>query len=132
MLVGTKITDNSKIALDNALTSNLIPQLENLPQSSLGAISALHSNALVQYFKDAFNHPNRQSYVETFSKILNYLQVSGRQRLVLDFANGNLKVNEDSTWQSLQNAYENKKKEFELELPQLKDSMSDLIQSMVI
>jgi len=132
MLVGTKMTGDSKSSLDNALISNLIPQIENLSQASIGTIEALHSDSIVKFFRDAYKNPNRQSYVDAFTKTLEYLKSSNVQRLVLEFSNGTLNVDDDGTWQSIQNAYENKKKEFELELNQLKQSMNDLVKSTVI
>lgn len=131
LLVGTKMTGNSKIALDIALTSTLIPQLENLPQASIGCIHALYSNSISKYFKDTYKNPNRQSYVDAFARILDYLEIPNSE-FIKQFENGNLNAGDDRVWNSLQTAYDNKKKEFELELNQLKQSMEDLIQTMVI
>lgn len=131
LLVGTKMTGNSRTALDNALTSNLIPQLENLSQSAIGAIHALYSDSIVKYFQDAYKNPNRQSYVDAFTAVLEYLQVPNTQ-LVAQFANGNLNVEDSNTWRPILTSYDAKKKEFELQLDQLKQSMEDLIQTMVI
>ncbi len=132
MLTGTIMGVDPKIVLDNALTSNLIPQLENLPQASIGAILALYYGDIVKYFKDAYKSPNRQSYVDAFSKIVNYLQLQSANRLILEFTNGTLQVDNDSTWQPIQVAHDNKKKEFETELNQLKQSMEDLVKAMVV
>lgn len=132
MLTGTKITGDTKTALDNALTSNLIPQLENLSQTAVGAIHALYNDNIVKFFKDAYRNPNRQSYSDAFAKIVHYLQLQAAPRLALEFANGTLQVDNDSTWQPIQTAYDNKKKELEMDLDQLKQSMTDLVKSMVI
>ncbi len=131
LLVGTKMTGNSKVALDNALTSNLIPQLENLSQAEIGAIHALYSDSIVKYFQDAYRNPNRQSYVDSLTSVLEYLQVPNTT-LVAQFANGNLNVEDTAIWRPLQTAYDIKKQEFELQLDQLKQSMEDLIETMVI
>ena len=129
LIVGTTMTENSKTSLDNALTSNLIPQLENISITFVSAINSIHSDKLLTYLKDAYKSPNRQSYVEAFEKILDYLQIKNKN-LVSDFANGNIK-NEES-WISIQTAYDSKKKDFEINLEQIKQSMDDLIKSMVI
>ncbi len=129
LVVGTIMTENSKTSLDNALTSNLIPQLENISITFVSAINSIHSDNLLTYLKDAYKSPNRQSYVEAFEKILDYLQIKNKN-LVSDFANGNIK-NEES-WISIQTAYDSKKKDFEINLEQIKQSMDDLIKSMVI
>ena len=84
------------------------------------------------YLQDAYKNTNRQRYVDAFDKTLEYLESSGAKRLILEFSNGNLNVDEEGTWNPIKNAYENKKKEFELELNQLKQSMDDLIKSVVV
>ncbi|MDA1347160.1 MAG: MoxR family ATPase [Crenarchaeota archaeon] len=132
LIVGTIMTENSKISLDNALTSNLIPQLENLSVTFVSAIHALHSDILVSFIKDAYKSPHRQSYVEAFEKILDYLQVQNKTNLVSNFANGNIKLENEDVWRPIQTAYDNKKKDFEIGLEQIKQSMDDLIKSMVI
>jgi len=132
LIVGTIITEDSKTALDNALTSNLIPQLENLSVTFIAAIHAMHSDSLISYLKDAYKSPNRQSHVEAFEKILDYLQLSNKTKLVSDFANGNIKIENEDVWRPIQIAYDNKKKDFEIKLGQITESMDDLIKTMVI
>ena len=132
LIVGTMMTKNSKMSLDNALTSNLIPQLENLSVTFIAAIYSMHSNTLISYLKEAYKSPNRQSYVESFEKILDYLQIPNKTKLLSDFANGHIKNENEEAWILIQTAYDNKKKDFEIELNQIKKSMDDLIKSMVI
>jgi len=132
LIVGTMMTKNSKMSLDNALTSNLIPQLENLSVTFVAAIYSMHSNTLISYLKEAYKNPNRQSYVESFEKILDYLQIPNKTKLLSDFANGHIKNENEEAWILIQTAYDNKKKDFEIELNQIKKSMDDLIKSMVI
>jgi len=131
LIVGTIMTEDSKTSLDNALTSNLIPQLENLSVTFVAAINSMHSDELLTYLKDAYKSPNRQSYVESFEKILDYLEIKNKN-LVSDFVNGNIKIEDEGVWNPIQTAYDAKKKEFEFELEQIKQSMDDLIKSMVI
>jgi len=132
LIVGTIMTEDSKISLDNALTLNLIPQLENLSVTFVSAINSMHSDKLLTYLKDAYKSPNRQSYVESFEKILDYLQIGNKTILLSNFANGNIKIENEEIWRPIQTAYDNKKKGFEFELDQIKQSMDDLIKSMVI
>jgi len=132
LIVGTIMTENSKTSLDNALTSNLIPQLENLSVTFVSAIHAMHSDTLISYLKEAYKSPNRQSYVEAFEKILNYLEITNKASLLSDFANGNLKIENEEIWRPIKTAYDNKKNYFEFELAQIKQSMDDLIKSMVV
>lgn len=132
LLVGTKITGDSKLALDNSLNSTLIPQLENLSRSALGSIQALYSNDIAVFFKNAYKNPNRQSYSDDFTKVLNYLKIVNAERLSNEFSNGTLQVDNDSTWTLIKTAQESKKNEFEQELLQLKQSMNDIINSVII
>lgn len=132
LIVGTIMTEDTKVSLDNALTSNIVPQLENLSITAVSAINAIHSDSLLSYIQEAYKNPNRQSYVESIEKILDYLEINNKPRFVIDFTNGNLKVENDQTWKPIQNAYDEKKKVFELELRQMHQSMNDLIKSMVI
>ena len=132
LLVGTKITGDLNMALDNSLKSNLIPQLENLSRSAIGAIHSLYATDVVKFFKDAYKNPNRQSYADDFAIVLNYLQLPNAKRLGTEFSNGTLQVDNDSTWQPIQTAHDNKKKDFELDLNQLKQSMEELVKSIAI
>ena len=131
LITGTIMTENSKTSLDNALTSNLIPQLENISITFVSAINSMHSDNLLPYLKDAYKSSNRQSYVQAFEKILDYLQVKNKN-LVSDFANGNMQIDSKDTWKQIEAAYDNKKKYFETDLEQIKHSMDDLMKSMVI
>ena len=96
LITGTIMTENSKTSLDNALTSNLIPQLENISITFVSAINSMHSDNLLPYLKDAYKSSNRQSYVQAFEKILDYLQVKNKN-LVSDFANGNMQIDSKDT-----------------------------------
>jgi len=132
LLVGTKITADSKLALDNSLKSNLIPQLENLSRSAIGSIQSLYSQDITEFFKNAYKNPNRQSYSDEFTRVLNYLEISSAARLSAEFSNGTLQVDNESTWVPIKAAHEKKKNGFEQELNQLKQSMDDLLKSVVI
>ncbi|MDH3340983.1 MAG: AAA family ATPase [Nitrosopumilus sp.] len=132
ILVGTKLTGDSKLALDNSLKSNLIPQLENLSRSAIGSIQSLYSQDIAEFFKKAYKNPNRQSYSDEFAKVLNYLEISNAARLSAEFSNGTLQVDNESTWVPIKTAHEKKKNEFEQELNQLKQSLDDLLKSVVI
>jgi MoxR-like ATPase len=132
MLVATRITGDEKMALDNSLTSTLVPQLEGLPQAEIGTISALHGDGLVQFFSSAYKSPNRQSYSRTFMQILRYLQVRNPERLHNDFVNGLLKGEDDNTWMPIQLAYDAIKNNYELTLSRLKHAIDDLNEAAVI
>lgn len=132
MLVAVKITKDAKLSLDNALTSTLIPQLENLSSASLGTIEALYNENIVQYFKDAYKSPNRQSYGEPFEKVLEYLQIGNYKTRAEEFSAGIMKIENDNIWSQIQTTFEDKKKNFELGLAQFKQGLTDLRRSAVV
>ena len=100
MLVAIRITGDSKSSLDNALTSTLLPQLENLPLSSLGVLDVFYNNKnnqkdenIVKYLKVAYKNPSRQSFVESFDKVLRYLEIDNYETIIEEFSNGVLNIN---------------------------------------
>ncbi len=131
MLISIKMTGDAEKSLDNSLTSTLIPQLENLPIAELGACEALYNGSVVQYFKDAYKRPNRQSYSDTFEKVMEYLQVNNSKQLRDRFSNGNLSP-EDAGWTTIQNAAEERGKRFSLGIRQFISAISDLKKSAVV
>ena len=131
LIVGSQLSDNSLLSLDNALTSNLIPQLENLDSSKVGAIHALHSGGLMSFFKNAYDDLNKQSYLKPFENILDYLDIPEKSQLVSDFKKGNI-PNDADFWKTLQVSYDEKKKDFEMELTQIKQALIELKNSRVI
>lgn len=132
MLVTTRITGDTKMALDNSLTSTLVPQLEGLPQSEIGTIAALFGDNLVQFFRSAYKSPNRQSYSRAFSKTLQFLKVPNREGLYKEFVNGLLRGEDDNTWwMPIDSAYAATNR-FELGLNRLKHATDDLIESAIL
>lgn len=136
MIVAIRITKDPKTALDNALVSTLLPQLENLPLSSLGALEAFYKEKkdknIVEYIKDAYKNPNRQSFVETFEKILDFLKYKDVEKKCEDFATGIIQINDTILWSDLNILLENKKKNFQSDLVQFKEGVRDLVRSAVI
>ena len=76
LITGVQLRIDNRATLDTALTSTLIPQLENLESSSIGAIHAMHTDTLDSFFKDAYKDLNKLNYVETFETVLISLNVS--------------------------------------------------------
>jgi len=132
LLVGIKITGDSKLALDISLKSNLIPQLENLSRSAIESMYHLYSEDIVEFFKNAYRSPNKQSYAEDFTKTLSYLEIQNSSTLSKQFADGTLQDKNNEMWNLLKEAQKNKKMQFELELDQLKQSISELTKSIAI
>ncbi len=97
LIVGVLLSQNLKKSLDNSLISNLIPQLEHESSFVLGSLLAVHTNSVESFFKKAYQSMNRQSYLESFGKVLDYLEISGSEDLVSDFENGAI-ANDSSDW----------------------------------
>lgn len=136
MIVAIRITKDPKTALDNALVSTLLPQLENLSLTSLGALEAFYKEEkdenIVEYIKDAYKNPNRQSFVETLEKILDFLKYKDVKRKCKDFENGIIQINDTTLWSDLNILFENNKKNFQSDLVQFKQGITDLVRSAVI
>jgi MoxR-like ATPase len=132
MLAGTRITKDNKLSIDNAITSTLMPQMENMPLATLGAIEALYDGDIVQYFKSAYRGPNRQSYAEVFEKTLMYLEIKDYVHRSEEYGSGNLKMDDQDLWSGIQAAAEIKRKNFESDLNQFKSAIADLRKSAVI
>jgi hypothetical protein len=132
MLISIKITANNQESLDNSLTSILIPQMENLSLATLGALQALYNRNVIQYFKDSYKSPNRQSYSDVFEKILKFLGVANSNVFIEQFSNGILKIEENKTWVPIQTAVDENGKKFSLTLLQFNNALEDLKTSAVI
>jgi MoxR-like ATPase len=139
MLVAISITRDAKATLDNALTSTLLPQLENLPLASLGVLETFYNEKMndkdvniVNYFKDAYKNPNRQSFGESFKNVLTFLQLKDYEKKGEDFSNGRLSIDNDVIWTIIGNAFADKKKSFDSDVPQFRHGITDLRKSAVI
>jgi len=123
-------------SLDNALTTNLIPQLENLSLPFIEAIEAFHTDDLINFIKNKSKEKNREDYVETIQIITDYLSERGLEHrtaadLIDKFKAGTLANAEDELMNTIQNVYNTTKKEFEFELPQLRQALIELKESKV-
>ena len=138
MLVAMRITNDVKSSLDNALTSTLLPQLESLPLASLAALEIFYNgrinekDKISEYFKGAYKNPNRQSFVESFEKVLRYLELDKHEKIIDEFANGILKIDNDNLWINIESLFGNKKKNFDSDLINFKHGITDLRKSAVI
>ncbi len=131
LVTGVLLQIDNKTTLDNALTSTLIPQLENLESSSIGAIHAMHTDTLDSFFKDAYKDLNKLNYVETFKKVLIYLNISDEDKIISKFENDTL-PNDDVDWITINVAFNKKKENIAIKLEQLSSALLDLKESMII
>jgi len=131
LIVGVLITNNSKTSLDNALTSNLIPQLENMSLQHVSTIHAIHSDKLDSFLKQMSNDLNKQNYVQSFEKILDYLEIPEKEQIILDFEKNTL-PNDSEIWNQIKNAFDKKKENYELNLEQMLFNLEDLKKSMIL
>jgi MoxR-like ATPase len=124
ILIGNQITKDTKQALDNALTSTLIPQLESFSEVEIGTIAAMCDDRLVEFFQDKNTSPYRQSYSKPFSLVLEYLNVEKYEELKSKFEKGNL--NAEDIQKEISPAYERSKDNFEMDLISFRDAVNDL------
>ena len=132
LIVGTIISQDSKNSLDNALTSNLIPQLEHESSQSLEIIRTLHTtDSLNSFITKAYDdQADKESYLNSFEKLFDYLEISNKNQLLLDFKNGNL-AQDDEKWKDVKEKYLTKKENFELSLTEWPKALSELVKSKV-
>jgi len=131
LITGVLLQIDNKTTLDNALTSTLIPQLENLESPSIGAIHAMHTGTLDSFFKDAYKDLNKLNYVETFKKVLIYLNISDKDKIISKFENGTL-PDDGGDWDTINVAFNKKKENIAIKLEQLSSALLDLKESMII
>ncbi len=131
LIVGTIISQDSKNSLDNALTSNLIPQLEHESSQSLEIIRALHTNSLNPFITKAYDdQADKESYLNSFEKLFDYLEISNKDKFLLDFKNGNF-AQDDDRWNDVKEKYSAKKENFELSLEEWPKALAELKKSKV-
>ena len=131
LIMGVIITNNSKVSLDNALTSTLIPQLENMSSSHVSTIHAMHSDNLDSFLRNSYTDLNKQNYVQSFEKILDYLDINDKEQIILDFEKSTI-PNDSEVWNLIKNAFDKKKEKFELNLEQMLVVLDDLKKSITL
>ena len=133
LITGVQLRIDNRVTLDTALTSTLIPQLENLESSSIGAIHAMHTDTLDSFFKDAYKDLNKLNYVETFETVLISLNVSDedKNRIISKFENDTL-PDDDNDWKIMNDAFDKKKENIAIKLEHLSSALLDLKKSMMI
>jgi len=133
LITGVQLRIDNRTTLDTALTSTLIPQLENLESSSIGAIHAMHTDTLDSFFKDAYKDLNKLNYVETFETVLISLNVSDedKNRIISKFENDTL-PDDDGDWKIINDAFDKKKESIAIKLEHLSSALLDLKKSMMI
>ena len=133
LITGVQLRIDNRATLDTALTSTLIPQLENLESSSIGAIHAMHTDTLDSFFKDAYKDLNKLNYVETFETVLISLNVSDddKNRIISKFENDAL-PDDDGDWKIINDAFDKKKENIAIKLEHLSSALLDLKKSTMI
>ena len=97
-----EITGLTSTGLDHAITSTLIPQLGGLTKPELGTIKALHTEGGVEkFFKDAHRERKKSNYEKPFEKVIDYLELGGKEGLLKEF-----RSDEFSQWPLIQEQHE--------------------------
>ena len=131
MIVGDLISVNAVTSLDNALISTVIPQIDHESSVSLNVIHALFTNNLGDFFKKQYSGINRDTYVESFKLILDYLEISNKQNL-LNLYEKNKIGKDDTVWQTIREKCRLKTDNLELNLPNWTKELDELKKSQVI
>ncbi|MBT6646700.1 MAG: AAA domain-containing protein [Thaumarchaeota archaeon] len=131
MIVGDLISVNAVTSLDNALISTVIPQIDHESSVSLNVIHALFTNNLGDFFKKQYSGINRDTYVESFKLILDYLEIPNKQNL-LNLYEKNKIGKDDTVWQTIREKCRLKTDNLELNLPNWTKELDELKKSQVI
>jgi hypothetical protein len=100
LLVGMKMKQDPRSILDYSLSTNLISQLEGLPQAENQIISASLKGEIINLFKNKIKSPqDNESYVSSFEKILDYIGLEKKKIYVNNFSKGNI---QDDQWEKLE------------------------------
>ena len=82
--------DLKSSGLDNAITATLIPQLGGLTKPELGTIKALHTfGGVSKLFSIAHENRKKSNYEKPFEKVIDYLELGGKEELVKQFKSDN-------------------------------------------
>lgn len=131
MIVGDLISVNAVISLDNSLISTLIPQIDHESSINLNVIQALFTNDLGGFFKKQYSGINRDTYLESFKLILDYLEIPNKQNL-LNLYEKNKIGKDDTVWQTIREKCRVKTDNLELNLPNWTKELDELKKSQVI
>ena len=131
MIVGDLISVNAVISLDNSLISTLIPQIDHESSINLNVIQALFTNDLGGFFKKQYRGINRDTYLESFKLILDYLEIPNKQNL-LNLYEKNKIGKDDTVWQTIREKCRLKTDNLELNLPNWTKELDELKKSQVI
>jgi MoxR-like ATPase len=131
MIVGDLISVNAVISLDNSLISTLIPQIDHESSINLNVIQALFTNDLGGFFKKQYSGINRDTYLESFKLILDYLEIPNKQNL-LNLYEKNKIGKDDTVWQTIREKCRVKTDNLELNLPNWTKELNELKKSQVI
>ena len=131
MIVGDLISVNGVTSLDNALISTLIPQIDHESSVNLNVIHALFTNDLGDFFKKQYRGINKDTYLESFKLILDYLEISNKQNLLNLYEKGKI-GKDDTVWQTIRDGCRLKTNNLELNLPNWTKELDELKKSQVI
>ena len=133
MLVGVKLTGDYDKSLDFALTSNIIPQLENLRSASLEVIVNFFFDDITNFFKNKHAGNEREQYSDDFRNFLTFIFANNSDKLdkletrVQDFITQKIV---DDVWNSIRSSRSERRMIVNVGL--FKQSLKDLIRTSVI
>jgi hypothetical protein len=106
MLVGIKLTGDYEKSLDFALTSSIVPQLENLRSSTLEMIVNFLFYDIIEFFKEIHKGNEREQYKEDFRSFLAFISANKPETKLRDFISQNVR---EDVWNSISNNFSEKR-----------------------
>ena len=115
---------NPLIMLQSAINANIIPQLENVPRTTLETIRAFCFDEAHTFFNTIYANGEAKRYQNDFSFFLRYIGSKNPEDKLEKFINGRT---DPAIWAAIKNDYDTKK--VSLQMPLLKKSLGDLIET---
>jgi len=132
ILVGTKLTNDHNEILNSALNTNLVTQLENLPNTSLETILQVLFGNPIEFFENIHNKDQtKERYKDDFNAFLSFIGASNTDDRLQQFVLGKM---DTSRWDSIKKSYEETKAKINLplSLQSFKKSIEDLKKSTLV
>lgn len=134
LIISKKIGISNDKSLDYAISSNIIPQIENESELVLGTIHAIFTDSLPDYMKKIYVSINKDSYTDIFEKILEFLDFTSKNEIIKKYEKRELPIENSKIWIEIENDWNKKRDELKIntDLYQWSESLNNLQKSKVM